>query len=123
MREYVWLPILMELISGYSDVRVVVHASARRNTSPDFLNGRLRIPARTWMGVTPANLERWPSIQVWLESRPDVEAFLILDDQLSEFPTPPPAELIVCDPKRGLSEPRVQAAVIAWLAATDQVPH
>lgn len=80
MREFVWLPILKELIAGNNDIRIVVHASARRHSDPGFLGTRLGLPDNVYLGVTPGHLDRWPSIQAWLEKRPDVVSFRILDD-------------------------------------------
>lgn len=115
MREFVWLPILKELIAGNNDIRIVVHASARRHTDPGFLGMRLGLPENVYLGVTPRHLDRWPSIQAWLGDRPEVVSFRILDDQKFEFPATPPAELILCKPQLGVSEERVQNALKAWL--------
>lgn len=71
-----------------------------------------------YVGVTPAKLDRWASIQAWLEGHPEIESFRILDDQAGEFPSPPPAELILCNPTQGLSAPGVQAALARFLAGT-----
>lgn len=116
MREYVWLPILQGLIFGVEDVRIVVHASARRNSDPGFLGSRLGLPDNVYWGVTPPKLERWPSIQAWLAQRPEVASFRILDDQALEFPEPPPPQLILCQGQQGLSEPRVFDTLKSWLA-------
>lgn len=116
MREYVWLPLLKELIAGVDDVRIVVHASARRHSDPGFLGRRLGLPDNVYWGITPPKLERWPSIQAWLAQRPEVASFRILDDQVSEFPDPPPPQLILCRSQLGLSEPRVLDALKEWLA-------
>lgn len=116
MREFVWLPILKKLISGQNDIRIVAHASARRHADPAFLGTRLGFPDNVYMGVTPAHLDRWPSIQAWLAARTDVVSFRILDDQGFEFPVTPPAELILCQPQQGVSEVRVQDALKAWLS-------
>ncbi|WP_197026486.1 HAD domain-containing protein [Hylemonella gracilis] len=115
MREFVWLPILKSLISSHTDLRIVVHASYRRTSSAEFLRTRLGFGKDIYLGVTKPTLDRWPSIQEWTKGRPWVKSFRILDDQAFEFPEPPPAELILCDGRRGLSEARVQDALRAWL--------
>lgn len=116
MREYVWLPILKELIATHDDIRLVVHASARKISDAGFLGSRLGLPENVYWGVTQPELDRWPSIQAWLAQRPEIESFRILDDQGFEFPTPPPPELILCQSHQGLSELRVQNALRLWLS-------
>lgn len=115
MREFVWLPILKDLIAGHSDLRIVIHASYRRTSPPDFLRTRLGLGKDVCLGVTNPTLDRWASIQDWKKGRPWIKSFRILDDQAFEFPKPPPAELILCDGRLGLSEARVQDALRAWL--------
>lgn len=115
MREFVWLPILKEIVAGQEDLRVVIHASYRRATPADFLRERLGFSEEICLGVTNPKLERWPSIEHWLQENPGVESFRILDDQMVEFPFPPPEELILCDGRRGLSDEAVQQALRLWL--------
>jgi len=40
MREFVWLPILLKRIEHHKDVYLVVHASARRTSSAEFIGTR-----------------------------------------------------------------------------------
>lgn len=115
MRLFVWLPILKEIMAGQEDVRVVIHASYRRATPADFLRERLGFDQEICLGVTNPKLERWPSIKHWLQENPGVESFRILDDQVVEFPFPPPAELILCDGRLGLSDEAVQRALRLWV--------
>ncbi|EYC52945.1 hypothetical protein AZ34_14500 [Hylemonella gracilis str. Niagara R] len=116
MREFVWLPILKDLIAGHSDLRIVLHTSHRFTSSPEFLLSRLGLGKDVCLGVTKPSLGRWPSIQDWTKGRPWIKSFRILDDQAREFPNPPPTELILCDGRRGLSETRVQDILRQWLA-------
>ena len=67
------------------------------------------------LDVTPAGA-RSESILDWLRNRPTRNC-RILDDEPSEFPLLRPAELIVCAPKRGTSDPDVLAAVFTWLSS------
>lgn len=119
IREFVWLPVLIELIAPHKDVRIVVHASARRTSTADFIGTRLGLgrvgPGSLYAGVTSPSLERWPSIQAWVAQRPEVTSYCVLDDQASEFPSPPPAELILCNPIDGITELRVQVALKRFL--------
>lgn len=118
MREYVWLPELLDLVAGHANVGLVVHGSARQRSSEEFLRERMALSVPRWCGTTDPRLERWPSIQAWLQQHPEVRDFLVLDDQPGEFPTPAPAQLIVCDGRTGLSDSAVQNKVSSWLART-----
>lgn len=118
MRQFVWLPALQALLQPHDDVKLVVHASARQNSPEAFLRDRLGISATRWAGVTPPQLSRWPSIQAWLQENPETSQFRILDDQSTEFPDPPPAELILCQCKTGVADPVVQSRLITWLDET-----
>lgn len=114
-RQFVWLPLLLELLVDQSDLGLVVHASAREHSPADFIRDRLGIPLNLWRGVTPPGLERWPSIEAWLACNRDVTDFLILDDQIEEFPASPPPELILCGAGTGISDPSIRARVRDWL--------
>ena len=115
MRQFVWLPVLKDLIGGHDDLRIVIHASARRTSPADFLCAQLGLGKGLCLGVTNPRLERWTSIRDWIENYPLIESFRVLDDQAHEFPEPLPAQLILCDGRRGLSEPAVQAALKEWI--------
>jgi hypothetical protein len=47
-----------------------------------------------------------------------VSSYRILDDSPVAFGDPPPPELILCDPRTGLSEPHVQQQLREWLQVT-----
>jgi hypothetical protein len=115
MRQFVWLPVLWELLEPHADVRLVVHASARQNSPADFLRDRLGVPESRWAGVTSPRLDRWPSIRAWLQEHPETSQFRVLDDQAAEFPDPPPAELILCAGRTGVSDTDVQRRLTLWL--------
>lgn len=119
MRQFVWLPTLMDPIAGHDDLRVVIHASYRKSSPADFLRERLGLSKKLCLGVTNPRLERWASIQDWVKCRPWVESFRVLDDQAYEFPDPAPAELILCDGRRGVSDPAVHAALRKWIERTE----
>ena len=69
-----------------------------------------RVGGRDWRIVVSPN-------RAWLARHPTVSSYIILDDSPLAFGDPPPPELILCDPRTGLSEPRVQAQIREWLAA------
>lgn len=97
-------------------MQLVVHAPDRRTSPTEFIGSRLELSREgLYTGVTPPKLERWPSIQAWLGERLDITSFRILDDRAGEFPSPALDELILCDPAKGISEPRVQEALQRYL--------
>uniref|UniRef100_UPI0035B0FDB9 HAD domain-containing protein n=1 Tax=Hylemonella sp. TaxID=2066020 RepID=UPI0035B0FDB9 len=115
VRQFVWLPILKELIAGQDDLRIVIHASYRKTSPADFLREQLGFGKEICLGVTNPRLERWASIQDWVKGRPWIESFRVVDDQAWEFPEPLPPQLILCDGVRGVSDTAVQAALKEWL--------
>lgn len=113
-----WLPLLSRLVLPYSDVWLVVHSTWRYTHDIAELRELLGPLGPRVVGVTPRG-QRYESIQWWLQQNPDCKSHRILDDAPLEFPVPPPAELIVCDPSKGVSDPGVQSALRAWLEERD----
>lgn len=113
---FCWFDILPPLLAPHDDVYVVVHSNWRFSHSADEIGDLLGDLGRRYLGCTPPG-ERYACIQAWLARHPTVTSFRILDDSPSSFGDPPPPELILCDPRTGLSEPRVQAQIRDWLAA------
>lgn len=109
-----WLPMLEELLKPHDDVYVLVHSSWRYEYRPNELQMMLGTLEARFVGAAP-NGNRYESVLWWLQQNPAFKSYRILDDDASEFPTPAPAELILCDPSRGVSEPRVLAELQAWL--------
>ena len=67
--------------------------------------------------TTDANEHRsGHAVQAWLDSHPlDVGTYVVLDDRDDDFgPTVP---LMLCDPRRGLSDPATMEQLRAELAA------
>ena len=114
---WVWLPDLVQLLHGYDDVRVVVHSSWRYEHTLQELRLALGALGPRVIDTTPRSA-RWDSIRWWMsQNYKNVTSWRVLDDAPAQFPTPPPAELILCDPARGVSAPDVQAALRDWLDA------
>ena len=64
------------------------------------------------------DVDRWESIKSWLAQHgAKARSYRVLDDEVSEFPQPVPAELIACQPELGISDPLVQAQLRTWLEA------
>ena len=109
-----WLPELVQLLRPHPDVAVVVHSSWRLSYSDDEVREMLLELGERVIEVTPRCAGRYESILAWLDDHP-VESYRIVDDDASEFASPTPPELVLCDPSPGLSSPAVQQALRAWL--------
>lgn len=111
---FCWLPVLAEVLAPHPDVCVLVHSSWRYVYSPDELRDILDSLAPRFVGTAPRG-PRYDSVLWWLQLNPRFASVRILDDDASEFPTPPPAELILCDPRMGVSDVHVKTTLTAWL--------
>ena len=109
-----WLPVLVAALKGYPDVGIVVHSTWRYTHDVDELRELLGPLGVRFLGATPRG-PRYESILWWLHLNPTYTAHRILDDAAREFPTPAPAQLIVCHPHRGVSDPAVLAQLAEWL--------
>lgn len=109
-----WLPALVSALRTHPDVSVVVHSTWRYTHDIDELRGVLGVLGSRVVAATPRG-PRFDSILWWLHLNPQFGRFRILDDDAREFPTPPPPELILCDPKTGVAAPAVLAAIRQWL--------
>lgn len=112
-----WVPLLDQVLSGHADVVIVVHSTWRHEYNLDELREVLGVLGHRVVGATQSNLSRYESIVFWLEQSPSHNDYRILDDDPSEFPDPPPPELILCNPSTGASAPSVQRAIADWLRA------
>lgn len=111
-----WLPHLASVLRPHPDVLIVVHSTWRYTHDVDELREMLGALGGRVVGST-ARGPRYESITGWLQQNPAVTSFRVLDDGASEFPQPLPPELILCDPRSGVSAPDVQAALKDWLDA------
>lgn len=109
-----WLPSLVHALQPHPDVGAVVHSTWRRTRTDDELRLRLGGLGARMLGSTPPG-KSFESIQQWLRANPAVTSYRILDDAVEEYPRPLPAELIVCDPKAGVTSEGVAAALRLWL--------
>jgi hypothetical protein len=111
-----WLPYLARVLQAHRDVEVVVHSSWREvYPLSDLADMLSELGGRTIHATPPG--DRYASILAWLEAHPTSD-YRILDDDVTEFPTPFPAELVVCDGQRGVSAPEVLTALEGWLSQT-----
>jgi len=109
-----WLPALVSALMLHMDVRIVVHSTWRYMYKIDELQDILESLAPRVLGTTPLG-PRYESILWWLQLNPGITNYRILDDDATEFPSPPPPELILCDPTQGVRDQRVLSALNAWL--------
>ena len=109
-----WLPALVDVLRTYPDVAIVVHSTWRYTHDVDELKLLLGALGPQVVGATPRG-PRYESIEWWLQMNPSFADHRILDDDASEFPTPPPPELILCNPTTGVAASDVLAALRAWL--------
>ena len=109
-----WLPSLVSVLRPHPDLAVVVHSTWRFEFDDNELKEVLSDLGDRVLGATPWG-ERYPCILRWLQANPEYTDYRILDDEPSEFPTPSPAELIVCNPARGITAPEILAALREWL--------
>jgi hypothetical protein len=109
-----WLPPLVRLLAPHPDVRVLVHSTWRSTHDEDELRLLLGALGERVVGAAPPG-PRYQSVLEWLRLHPEVSSFRILDDEAADFGSPPPAELILCEPTTGVSAPAVLAALREWL--------
>ena len=114
---FCWFDILAGLLASHPDVFVVVHSNWRHVSSAEEIGDLLGDLGKRYLGCVPPG-PRHEAIRAWLARHPGVESYRILDDAARAFGDPPPAELILCDPRTGVSEPSVQAQLRAWLQAS-----
>lgn len=109
-----WLPLVAGVLAPYPDVGVLVHSTWRYAYSSSELYEMLGELGPRFVGATPLG-PRYVSVRLWLQHNRAFTSCRIRDDDPTAFPTPAPPELILCDPRHGVSDARVQAALIEWL--------
>jgi hypothetical protein len=109
-----WLPHLVSVLQPHPEVGIVVHSTWRYTHDVDELRMLLDVLGPRVVGTTPRG-PRYDSIQWWLNQNPRYSSHRILDDDAREFPDPLPPELVLCDPRTGVTAPGVQAALRQWL--------
>lgn len=100
-----WWPHLRHVLDEHPGVEVVLHSSWRQiYPSLEWLLPVLPADlAQRVVGVTDVSIySRHESIEAYLAKHPDVGAYVVLDDDQS-FPAHVP--LVLCDSKRGMSDP------------------
>jgi hypothetical protein len=116
-RLFRWTYVLSELLERDKDVGVVVHSAWRLLLRESELRRHLGMLSGRFLGATPSDCPRWPSIQHTLEVMQPA-AWLVLDDHVTEFPRPLPSEVVICDPEDGVWSSSVRSRISQWLTAT-----
>lgn len=117
MKRFVWAPLLDEILRPFHSVEVVVHASARDHTDIATITTQLGPLGCRVVDAVPRKVERYEAICAWLAGHSDVTDYRILDDEPREFPTNLP-QLILCNPRTGISDMAIQRQLITWLSDT-----
>jgi hypothetical protein len=118
-----WWPRLRQVLYEHQDVRVVLHSSWARLFGPlQYLEPLLPpdLFARVVDTTDVNEHRRGHAVQAWLDAHPlDVGAYVVLDDRDEGFGSHVP--LVLCDPKRGLSDSaKVEELRAALVAAKER---
>lgn len=116
LAHFCWLPSLCSLLTQDDDVDVLVHSTWRHEFTDQELKDLLGPLGPRCVGAVPRSSARYDGILWWLVQNKAYVDYRILDDDLSEYPEPPPPELIWCPPDTGITAPEVRQALALWLA-------
>lgn len=114
-----WVPDLTQLLSEAPDVAIAVHSSWAERFPLDELRDFLGPLGHRLIGAVHSG-PKASSILLFLRSKPEVEDWLVIDDEASEFPSDFPGPVVICDRARGISDPSVQAQIRHWLCNANQ---
>lgn len=114
LKHFCWLPDLSSLLESHEDVDVVVHSTWRYEYDDHELRELLGPLGRRYVGAAPHG-QRYEALRWWLSQNPAYAEYRILDDDVLEFPTPPPPELIWCPPDAGVTATQVRDSLQRWL--------
>lgn len=109
-----FLPVLEAFLAPHAEVRVLVHSTWRYSYQAAALQMFLGGLGERFVGAAPRG-PRYESVLWFIQQNPQFASYRILDDDPREFPDPPPAEVIFCDPLLGITDPQLQAQLRAWL--------
>jgi len=109
-----WLPELAALLSSTPDVALAVHSSWVERYPVDELREFLGPLGCRFIGAVDPGAKA-PAIQAFLRSRPDIDHWLVVDDDQREFPIDFQETLVICDPLRGITDPGAQDQIRRWL--------
>lgn len=114
---FMWAPLLEELLRAWPDVQITVHSSWRNTFTNNELRQLLKGLAPRVVGST-SSLPKPLSIKEALDSsRPTITSHLVLDDD-ARLATHPELNVVVCDPRLGISSQATQDDLRSWLEAS-----
>lgn len=108
-----WVAVLNELLAAHPDVGIVVHSTWRDVYPEDALREFLNPLDQRLLGVVGTG-EKPQAIASFAMSRPDIEDWLVLEDEKFDVPGLF-CNFVICDPTLGISEPAVQERLRRWL--------
>lgn len=117
LTHFCWLSVLVDALRSHSDVRIVVHSTWRYMYDDDELRMLLGPLGNQVVGST-GHGPRFESIRGWLYANKACKSYRILDDDATDFPVPPPDELVLCNPSTGVAAQDVRIALSTWLKAS-----
>lgn len=114
MRSFTWAPMFDEILTPFPHVGLVIHASIRDHIELDTLKEHLGPLGLRVIDIAPQRMPKYEAILAWLAGHPEVTDHRVLDDAPSEFPQGL-GTLILCDPRTGISNRKIQKALVEWL--------
>jgi hypothetical protein len=113
--HFCWLPVLARLLDQHADVRIVVHSTWRYDHTENELRTLLGRLGPQFVGSAP-RAPREQAIEMVLgANKGTVLSHLVLDDDAKEF-SGSTVNLLLVEPRLGLSDVRIQSGLSAWLA-------
>lgn len=112
--HFCWLPYLERVLEPHPDVRVVVHSTWRYDHRDDELRALLGSLAPRYAGSAPRGPRDQAIGYVLQANKHQVVDYLVLDDQADSF-VDSGLNVLLVDPKTGLSALRAQVALRIWL--------
>lgn len=109
-----WLPELALLLAAAPDVSIAVHSSWCEMYSNCALTEFLGSLGPRMIGTVGPGAKA-AAVLAFVRSHPEIDRWLVIDDDETEFPAGFPGELVICTPSRGVSDPVVQARIQQWL--------
>ena len=116
LERFCWLPTLEALVSGFSDVYIVVHSTWRYEYTEPEIRQLLGSLGHRFVGCAP-RAPRQQAIEMVLQANRGLRGHLVLDDDPREF-SGSALNVLLLDPQRGLSDEAAQRAIRDWLRST-----
>jgi hypothetical protein len=107
---------LEALVSGFSDVYIVVHSTWRYEYTEPEIRQLLGSLGHRFVGCAP-RAPRQQAIEMVLQANRGLRGHLVLDDDPREF-SGSALNVLLLDPQRGLSDEAAQRAIRDWLRST-----